>query len=122
MSEEILLEKKGAALIGITRPKAPWYRRWVWMIRGNGRCVLTPEAFRFERWAPKKIFDIPMASIRNVEIGKSHAGKASLWPVLKVTYEQDGEEFCIGVIVASNREETEKWEHALKGLMRQREQ
>jgi hypothetical protein len=60
-------------------------------IRGIGGLVLTPQDLYFLRAAPRKEFVVPLAAIRRIDHPQQFLGKSILYPLLRVTYEQDGQ-------------------------------
>src|SRR5690349_16846302 len=44
--------------------------------RGNGTLILTEDKLVFERWLPRRTYEIPLTSIRGFETPKSFLGKS----------------------------------------------
>ncbi|NPE09015.1 MAG: hypothetical protein GNW80_12095 [Asgard group archaeon] len=55
-------------------------------VRGNGVLVLTPDELYFEMWLPKRICQIPISSIIDIEITKWHLKKSKNRDLLKVIF------------------------------------
>jgi hypothetical protein len=64
--------------------------------RGNGCLALTADRIVFVQWLPKDRLEIERAAIVRVETARSHLGKATSIPLVRVTFRQgDGEEDAI---------------------------
>ena len=62
-------------------------------VRGNGVLILSAEDLYFEMWIPKKILQIPISSVLNIEITKSFLHKSAFRKLLKLIFtNQEGEE------------------------------
>ena len=82
-------------------------------VRGNGVLVLTAEELYFEMWRPKKILQIPISSVRKIEITKSFLRKSVFRKLLKVVFtNKEGEEDAAAWWVTS----LEKWIEELESL------
>jgi hypothetical protein len=57
--------------------------------RGNGTLILTEDKLVFERWLPRRTYEIPLASIRGFETPKSFLGKSRFTPLLKVVFQNE---------------------------------
>jgi hypothetical protein len=61
-------------------------------VRGNGVLILTGEYLYFEMWRPKKILEIKIDSIQDIDIVRSFLGKSKFRDLLKVEFiNLDGE-------------------------------
>lgn len=63
--------------------------RGVMQVRGNGTLILTDTELIFELWVPKRVYHIPLQTIRSVENPKSFLGKSRFTPLLKVVFVDD---------------------------------
>src|SRR5688500_13926202 len=50
--------------------------------RGNGTLILTEDKLVFERWLPRRTYEIPPASISGIETPSSFLGKSRVTPLL----------------------------------------
>jgi hypothetical protein len=84
-------------------------------VRGNGVLVLTEETLYFEMWVkPKTIIEIPIKSIKKIDIVKSHLHKSKFRPLLKVIFTNGiGEHDSIAWMVNN----LEEWRNALEKLI-----
>jgi len=55
-------------------------------VRGNGVLVLTPEELYFEMWVPKRICQIPIINIIDIEVTKWHLKKTKNRNLLKIIF------------------------------------
>jgi len=56
-------------------------------VRGNGVLVLTEDKLYYEMWVkPKTIIEIPIKSIKKIDIVNSHLHKSKFKPLLKVIF------------------------------------
>jgi len=55
-------------------------------VRGNGVLVLTPEVLYFEMWVPRKVLQIPITDIIDIEVTKWHLKKTKNRDLLKVHF------------------------------------
>lgn len=58
--------------------------------RGNGALVLTANHLHFFRFVPKSELRIPLDSIVELDLTKSHRGKATIFNLLKVRFTVEG--------------------------------
>jgi len=58
-------------------------------LRGNGALVLTRSAIHFFQFLPARDFEVPLASVREVSLVRSHLGKSVGYRLLKVRFEGD---------------------------------
>ncbi len=80
-------------------------------VRGNGVLILSAEDLYFEMWIPKKILQIPISSVLNIEITKSFLHKSAFRKLLKVVFtNQEGEEDAAAWWVTS----LDKWTKELE--------
>jgi len=80
-------------------------------VRGNGVLILSAEDLYFEMWIPKKILQIPISSVLNIEITKSFLHKSVFKKLLKVVFtNQEGEEDAAAWWVTS----LDKWTKELE--------
>ena len=56
-------------------------------VRGNGVLILTNEKIYFEMWKPKKVLEIPIKAIRDVNIVRSFLGKLNLEIYYKLSFQ-----------------------------------
>ena len=61
----------------------------VWQVRGNGGLVLTAECLHFFMYLPKREFRVPLDSITELTLTKSHLGRATIYDLLKVRFSVD---------------------------------
>lgn len=80
--DEILLKDLGANSFGQDS-------QGVWQVRGNGGLVLTPECLHFFMFLPKRDLCVPLDTITEMTITKSHLGKATVFDLLKVRFSMD---------------------------------
>ena len=82
-------------------------------VRGNGVLILTAEELYFEMWRPKKILQIPISSVLEIEITKSFLRKSVFRKLLKIVFtNQEGEEDAAAWWVTS----LDKWIAELEKL------
>ena len=55
-------------------------------VRGNGVLILTPSELFFEMWLPKRIFQIPITDIIEIEKTKWHLKKTKSRDLLKIIF------------------------------------
>ena len=80
-------------------------------VRGNGVLILSAEDLYFEMWITKKILQIPISSVLNIEITKSFLHKSAFRKLLKVVFtNQEGEEDAAAWWVTS----LDKWTKELE--------
>ena len=73
--------------------------------------ILSAEDLYFEMWIPKKILQIPISSVLNIEITKSFLHKSAFRKLLKVVFtNQEGEEDAAAWWVTS----LDKWTKELE--------
>ena len=86
-------------------------------IRGNGVLVLTENKLYFEMWVkPRTIIEIPITSIKKIEVVKSHLYKSRFNPLLKVIFTNDMDEIdSVAWMVGKNR--LDEWKDALEKLV-----
>jgi hypothetical protein len=84
-----------------------------WQLRGNGALVLTGEVLWFLRAVPRKEYQIPIRSVRQVSTPRVFNGKSALVPLLCVTYGTGGGEDAIGWAVR----DPGAWKAAIEELM-----
>jgi hypothetical protein len=61
-----------------------------WQLRGNGGLVLTEKNLHFFMFLPKSDLRIPLDAITELTFTKSHAGKATIYDLLKVRFSAEG--------------------------------
>ena len=115
--EEIMKKFEGKKVIG-TFGSANFFgveSKGIRQVRGNGVLVLTEEMLYFEMWVkPKTIIEIPIKSIKKIDIVKSHLHKSKFRPLLKVIYTNEiGEHDSIAWMVNN----LEEWRNALEKLI-----
>jgi hypothetical protein len=76
----------------------------VWQLRGNGALVLTETQLHFFMFMPKKEFCVPLNSITEVSLVKSHLGKATIHDLLKLRFTADGKDDSIAWYVPNAAE------------------
>jgi len=86
-----------------------WYSRYkndLFLERGNGGYWIDNKGFHFAKFNGKTIL-IPLDSITNIKIGKTHAGK---WvpgvTVLKIIWVKDEKKLSSGFRISFNKAET----------------
>jgi hypothetical protein len=92
-----------------TEIDAKWwkrYRRGGFFARGNGEYWFSESAFCFLRYLTRKPLDIPFAAVREVRIGRFHAGR---WQpgsggIVKVLWQREGLMLSSGFVVSRERE------------------
>jgi hypothetical protein len=85
---EILMEDLKANSFGVESAG-------VWQLRGNGGLVLTGKNLHFFMFLPKSEICIPLETITELAITKSHLGKATPFDLLKVSYSVKGKKDSI---------------------------
>ena len=114
---EVIRELRGASYQGFEFIEPDGGKRRDWKaVRGNGTLTLTPTELRFARWVPEKEWAIPLASVIGVERGRSHNGKWSGVPVVKVRFADAAGERIFGVIVG-RRKEADAWVQTIRAAM-----
>jgi hypothetical protein len=91
--EEILLQDLRANSFGLESAG-------VWQVRGNGALVLTATSLHFFMFLPRKEVCVPLESVIELSITKSHLGKATLHDLLKVRFHAEGKEDSIAWYLA----------------------
>jgi hypothetical protein len=61
-------------------------------LRGNGALAVGSDVLAFVMWVPRRTIKIPLADIVEVDEVKSHAGKATSAPLLRVRWRTAGVE------------------------------
>ena len=83
-------------------------------VRGNGVLILTNEKIYFEMWKPKKVLEIPIKAIRDVNIVRSFLGKTKFRDLLQVEFSNDtGEEDAAAWLIF----DLGKWFDEIKGMI-----
>jgi len=84
-------------------------------VRGNGVLVLTKEKLFFEMWVkPKTIIEIPIKTIKEINVVKAHLYKSRFKPLLKVFFINGlGERDSVAWMVNN----LEEWRNALEKLI-----
>ncbi|MBK5113076.1 MAG: hypothetical protein KGD59_07930 [Candidatus Heimdallarchaeota archaeon] len=86
-------------------------------VRGNGVLVLTPKELYFEMWLPKRVYQIPIDSIIDIEVTKWHLRKTKSRDLLKVIFTNPtGETDSSAWIVR----ELDLWINDIRNLMMKR--
>jgi hypothetical protein len=86
-------------------------------VRGNGVLVLTPKELYFELWLPKRVYQIPIDSIIDIEVTKWHLRKTKSRDLLKVIFTNPtGETDSSAWIVR----ELDLWINDIRNLMKKR--
>jgi hypothetical protein len=85
----------------------------VFQLRGNGALVLTGTQLLFFMFIPKKEFRVPLESITDVSLVKSHLGKATIYDLLKVRFSADGKADSLAWYVPNAAE----WKNDLEARM-----
>jgi hypothetical protein len=85
----------------------------VWQVRGNGALVLTETQLHFFMFMPKREFRVPLDSIVEVSLVKSHLGKATIQDLLKVRFAADGKDDSIAWYVPDARD----WKSSIEQRM-----
>ncbi|MGM0440915.1 MAG: hypothetical protein ACQEQC_00620 [Elusimicrobiota bacterium] len=82
-------------------------------VRGNGILILTKNKIYFEMWMPKKVIDIPISRIVQVDTVRSHLKKTKFKPLLKITFtDADGMRDSAAWLVNN----TQEWLDGIKKL------
>jgi hypothetical protein len=83
-------------------------------IRGNGVLILMKFLLFFEMWHPKKILEIPLSSIREIEVTRSFLGKSRFRDLLKISFiNVEGESDETAWLV----DDLENWVSTLKSVL-----
>jgi hypothetical protein len=83
-------------------------------LRGNGVLILTTEEIFFEMWTPKKILEIKIKNVLNVNIVKSFLGKSKFRDLLKVEFHNEqGDHDAAAWLVF----DLGKWFDEIKGMI-----
>ena len=69
-------------------------------LRGNGALVLTETSLHFFLFLPRLEVVVPLETITDVSIAKSHLGKTVFYPLLKVAFSRNGMHDSIAWYVA----------------------
>lgn len=84
-------------------------------IRGNGVLILMNSILFFEMWHPKKILEIPLSSIGQIEVTRSFLGKSRFKDLLKISFiNLEGERDEAAWLV----EDLENWVSTLKNVLK----
>ncbi len=81
-------------------------------IRGNGALVLTDDELWFCLAAPRREFSIPISTITEIKLKRSHLGKSIFRSLLAVSFNYQGKEEQIAWFVR----DAEKWMNTIEGL------
>ena len=114
-----MLEKKNAYYFGTTLGRS-WWRRYSddgLLSRGNARVWVDAEGVHFKRYFLDGVILIPALAIREVFIGRWHAGKWIGAPVLKVAWQKGYEELVSGFAVSWRKSETRAWVEAIEKIV-----
>ncbi|MHC4607344.1 MAG: hypothetical protein ACYTAF_10520 [Planctomycetota bacterium] len=92
-------ERLGEHRILLMEPGANFFGRkslGVAQIRGNGCLALTRDELHFIMWVPRREIRIPRSDILRAEKTRTHVGKASIFPLLRVRFRnEEGKEDAI---------------------------
>ena len=84
-------------------------------IRGNGVLILMNSILFFEMWHPKKILEISLSSIRQIEVTRSFLGKSRFRDLLKISFiNLEGERDEAAWLV----DDLENWVSTLKNVLK----
>lgn len=115
-----IAEKRWANFLGFESIDGVGRKRYhLFVIRGNGTLTLTSKELLFTRLLPKKTFVIPIETTTTVSIGHSHNLKYILFPILKVSFVENGSTRIFGVCVGGKRT-TLEWKDHIERTMRSR--
>jgi len=84
----------------------------LWQVRGNGGLVLTAQHLHFFMFLPKSELCVPLDTITELAITKSHLGKATLCDLLKVRFFAEGKADSIAWYLTDPR----AWKHRIETL------
>ena len=108
---QAVLATKNGYYYGTTKGNS-WWRRYTkggWFMRGNSEVWIEASDICFRRYLSRKIFKIPFEDIRDVTLGKWHAGKYAGAPVIKIAFMIEGESVVAGFSISRKKQETLKW-------------
>jgi hypothetical protein len=98
----ILLMDRGANFFGVKS-------RGIGQLRGNGCLALTRDELLFLMWVPRREIRIPRSDILRAGKTRTHVGKASFFPLLRVHFRnEEGKEDAIAWRVRNLKEWLEK--------------
>jgi len=116
-----VLRTKNGLYYGTTKGKS-WWRRYTregWLSRGNAEIWIDSEGFHFHRYLTKETKTIPLKAVREVAVGRWHAGKWTGAPVIKITWKEGEMELVSGFSISWKREETDRWVSEIMRLVQQ---
>ncbi len=82
-AEEVLMKDLAANCFGLESAG-------IWQVRGNGGLVLTENELHFFMFLPRKEIRVPLDTITEITMTKSHLGKATIYTLLKVRFTEQG--------------------------------
>jgi len=106
-----VLKSKNGLYYGTTRGGS-WWRRHAkggWFSRGNAEIWLDAEGFHFRRYLTSETKTIPLKAIRDVSLGRWHAGKWTGAPVIKIAWKEGDLDLVSGFSVSREKEEAKRW-------------
>jgi hypothetical protein len=106
--EDVVLKDLGANCFGL---ESKGVMQW----RGNGALILTEKTLHFFMFLPKWDLPIPLADITEMTFTKKHLGKATIYDLLKVRFQKDGQSDSIAWYLADPRAWRERIEELRTG-------
>jgi hypothetical protein len=107
-NSEIILTSETANFFG-------QHSKGIRQIRGNGVLLFMNSLLFFEMWHPKKILEIPLTSIKHIEVTKSFLGKSRFRDLLKISFiNLEGERDEAAWLV----DDLENWVSTLKNVLK----
>jgi len=106
-----ILRTKNGLYYGTTKGKSWWrrYKQGGWFSRGNAEIWIDPDGVHFRRYLTKETKTIPLKAIREITVGRWHAGKWTGAPVIKITWQEGDLELISGFSISWKREEANRW-------------
>ncbi|MCK5046853.1 MAG: hypothetical protein KAS22_09760 [Candidatus Heimdallarchaeota archaeon] len=86
-------------------------------VRGNGVLVLTPRELYFEMWLPKRVYQISIDAIIDIEVTKWHLKKTKSRDLLKIIFTNHREETDSSAWIVKD---LDLWINDIRNQMRKR--
>jgi hypothetical protein len=114
-----LLETRNGYYYGTTKGKSWWrrYRGKGWLSRGNSEIWVHSDGVYFRRYLTKTVKKIPSGSIKEVHMGRGHAGKWTGAPVIKIVWMEGDLELVSGFSVSWKKDQAEAWIRVIRELV-----